>query len=114
MQAPQPASNGIIWVQGEEGAKAYMVAAGNSLMLMDSEASTFYLKSTDASGMPQPLRIFDYVERAATPKAPIQVQQAQAPDYITRTEFLELEARVNGLTAKPQKTTKAKEEAENG
>lgn len=43
----------IIWVQGEEGAKAYMVAAGNSVLLMDSENSTFYIKSTDASGMPQ-------------------------------------------------------------
>ena len=39
----------IIWVQGEEGAKAYMVAAGNSVLLMDSENSTFYIKSTDAS-----------------------------------------------------------------
>lgn len=47
----------IIWVQGEEGAKAYMVAAGNSVLLMDSENSTFYIKSTDASGMPQPLRV---------------------------------------------------------
>ena len=55
----------IIWVQGEEGAKAYMVAAGNSVLLMDSENSAFYIKSTDASGMPLPLRVFDYKERAA-------------------------------------------------
>lgn len=42
----------IIWVQGEEGAKAYMVAAGNSVLLMDSENSAFYIKSTDASAVP--------------------------------------------------------------
>lgn len=114
MQTQQPASGGIIWVQGEEGAKAYMVAAGNSVMLMDSEASAFYIKSTDPSGMPQPLRIFDYVERKAATKTHVQAQQAPAPDYITRTEFEQLEARVNGLTAKPQKTAKAKEEADNG
>ena len=46
------ATPSIIWVQGEEGAKAYMVAAGNSVLLMDSENSAFYIKSTDASGMP--------------------------------------------------------------
>lgn len=57
------ATPSIIWVQGEEGAKAYMVAAGNSVLLMDSENSAFYIKSTDASGMPLPLRVFDYKER---------------------------------------------------
>lgn len=56
-QQPAQQSSPIIWVQGEEGAKAYMVAAGNSVLLMDSENSTFYIKSTDASGMPQPLRV---------------------------------------------------------
>ena len=61
----QQSSNGIIWVQGEEGAKAYMVAPGNSVLLMDSENSAFYIKSSDNSGMPMPLRIFDYVERNA-------------------------------------------------
>lgn len=58
----------IIWVQGEEGAKAYMVAAGNSVLLMDSENSAFYIKSTDASGMPLPLRVFDYKERTTAAK----------------------------------------------
>ena len=51
-QQPQQSAP-IIWVQGEEGAKAYMVAAGNSVLLMDSESSVFYIKSTDASGMPR-------------------------------------------------------------
>lgn len=40
-----------------------MVAAGNTVLLMDSENQTFYLKSADPSGMPLPLRIFDYKER---------------------------------------------------
>lgn len=86
MQQPQPqpqaAQNSITWVQGEEGAKAYLVAAGNSVMLMDSEASVFYIKSTDASGMPMPLRIFDYTERTAQPKQaePEQVSYARQED----------------------------------
>lgn len=65
----------IIWVQGEEGAKAYMVAAGNSVLLMDSENSAFYIKSTDASGMPLPLRVFDYKERTTAAKTPPQTAQ---------------------------------------
>lgn len=67
-QPPAQQSSPIIWVQGEEGAKAYMVAAGNSVLLMDSENSTFYIKSTDASGMPQPLRVFDLYRAHSKPE----------------------------------------------
>lgn len=102
--APQ---SGVIWVQGEEAAKAYMVAAGNSVLLMDSEASTFYLKSTDQSGMPQPLRVFDYTERTQkqAPASP------QTQEYVTRQEFDALAAKLEALTAKP--TKRAAKEAPN-
>lgn len=72
------ATPSIIWVQGEEGAKAYMVAAGNSVLLMDSENSAFYIKSTDTSGMPLPLRVFDYKERTTATKMPPQTAQQPA------------------------------------
>ena len=62
-QPMQQNDNGILWVQGEAGAKSWAVAPGKSVMLMDSESNTFYIKSSDASGMPMPLRIFDYKER---------------------------------------------------
>jgi hypothetical protein len=95
-QPPQTAP--IIWVQGEEGAKAYMVAAGNSVLLMDSENSTFYLKSSDQSGMPLPLRIFDYSERTQTAKTPVQAAQTPNVEYVTRAEFDALAAKLNALT----------------
>lgn len=61
--APQPqGGNGLIWVQGEGGAKSYLVAPNTTIMLMDSEDTLFYLKSSDASGMPLPLRRFRYEE----------------------------------------------------
>lgn len=64
MQMPmQQPSNGIVWVQGENAAKSYPVAPNTTVMLLDSESSTFYLKTSDASGMPLPLRVFDYKER---------------------------------------------------
>lgn len=96
----------IIWVQGEEGAKAYMVAAGNSVLLMDSENSTFYIKSTDASGMPQPLRVFDYSERTASQKQPAQTMQTPKEEYVTRQEFDALAARFDALTADKPLTKK--------
>lgn len=61
-QQPQQNNNGILWVSGEVGAKSYLVAPGTSVLLMDSESEKFYIKSTDASGMPQPLRTFEYHE----------------------------------------------------
>lgn len=97
MQTPAPQSQAqgcITWVQGEEGAKAYLVAAGNSVLLMDSEAKTFYVKSTDVSGMPLPLRIFDYTEREAHSKA---AAQTPAADYVTREEFNKLSAKIDRL-----------------
>ena len=100
----------IIWVQGEEGAKAYMVAAGNSVLLMDSENSAFYIKSTDASGMPLPLRVFDYKERTTAAKTPPQTAQQPGVEFVTRAEFDELAARCAALekqeSAKPETEVK--------
>ena len=91
----QPPSSSIIWVQGEAAARAYMVAAGNSVLLMDSDASVFYLKSTDASGMPQPMRIFDYTER--TGKTTPETSDATV-DYVTREEFATLKEEMKALS----------------
>lgn len=79
----------IIWVQGLEGAKSYLVAPGCSQLLMDSEGSCFYIKSTDAAGMPLPLRIFDYNERtqAMPVQTPLQQNTVDPSQFITREEF---------------------------
>lgn len=111
-QATQPTQGtpSIIWVQGEEGAKAYMVAAGNSVLLMDSENSAFYIKSTDASGMPLPLRVFDYKERTTAAKMPPQTAQQAGGEFVTRAEFNALAARCAALEkqepAKPETEVK--------
>lgn len=79
-QMPQQnQQTGIVWVQGLEGAKAYPVGAGNNVLLMDSESSVFYIKSTDPSGMPQPLRVFDYKERTQA--------TVNTSDYVTKDEL---------------------------
>ena len=82
-------SSGIIWVQGEAGAKAYPVAPGNSVLLMDSESECFYIKSTDASGIPMPLRMFAYNEIVQTQPSHTS-QEGSTEQYVTKSEFEEL------------------------
>lgn len=113
---PQPSnnqSNGLIWVQSEAGAKAYPVAPNNSVLLMDSEESTFYIKTTDSSGVPQPLRIFDYTERTKqSSHIPQVAPEKPTPDMVTRAEFEKLREDVTRLSKgirKPQ-VNKDKEE----
>ena len=105
----QQGNNGLIWVQGEAGAKSFIVAPGNTVMLMDSEGERFYLKSADASGMPMPLRIFDYKERinATTSdfKAPTSDFSELDGKYITREEF---EQRMASMASQCQCRNKAK------
>ena len=81
---------GILWVQGEAGAKSWAVAPGKSVMLMDSESNTFYIKSSDNSGMPMPLRIFDYTERTNQSTQPVNViqhEQIDTSQFITKEEL---------------------------
>jgi hypothetical protein len=60
-QQSQSQNNGIIWVQGQEGAKGYQLPPNSNVILMDSGGSYFYIKTTDASGMPQ-MRMFSFTE----------------------------------------------------
>lgn len=93
-QQPTQQNGGINWVQGEEGAKAFAVVPGQSVLLMDAETSAFYIKSTDPSGMPLPLRVFDYTERTA------QKQTIPAPqsDFVTRKEFTDVQSKLDELS----------------
>ena len=105
----QQGNSGLIWVQGEAGAKSYLVAPGNTVMLMDSEGERFYLKSADASGMPMPLRIFDYKERTETPSqafsATVTAQNVNLDNFVTREEF---EQRMASMASQCQCKNKAK------
>jgi hypothetical protein len=85
--AQQTSSGNLLWVQGEAAAKAFPVASGQSVLLMDSEDSIMYIKSTDQSGMPQPLRVFEYKERTQTAhNAPASSPKA-SDEYVSRKEF---------------------------
>ena len=87
-------NGGMIWVSGEAGAKAYLVAPNSTVQLWDSEAQVVYLKSADASGMPS-MKILDYTIRdQAQP-----VNPAAGADYATRADIDALSARLDALKA---------------
>jgi hypothetical protein len=117
MQVQQP-NNGLIWVQGESGAKSYLVAPNATVMLMDSEGERFYLKSADASGMPLPLRIFDYKERSATPQqvagGSVNGEKIDFGKFVTREEFDELKASIASQPTPKKAKNNLTEDAENG
>ena len=113
---PAPSSNGINWVSGESGAKSWIVGRGESVLLMDSESQCFYIKSADASGMPLPLRVFDYAERTQNaPQGSQSVLNQSSDNFITRTEFDDLKAKYEELEKqlKASKTPARKEVAKN-
>lgn len=88
----QQQNNGIIWVQGEAGAKSYLVAPNNTVQLWDSESQTIYLKSADASGMPS-MKILDYKIREGSATAP------EAETYATKSDLDALQKRIAALQA---------------
>lgn len=98
IQQPTQSNQSLIYVQGEAAAKSWMVGAGQSVLLMDSENPVFYIKSADASGIPLPLRVFDYTERNQnmTQNAPQSVNPAQIDldgKYVTRAEYDDLQGK---------------------
>lgn len=81
--------NGVIWVQGEAGAKAYLVAPNSTVQLWDSDAQVIYLKSADASGMPS-MKVLDYTIRDnSTP--------AKEPVYATKKDIEALNDQIEAI-----------------
>ena len=86
-QQNQPMQNnqGLIWVSGEAGAKAYLVAPNTTVQLWDSEENVVYIKSADSSGMPS-MKILDYKIRGNTPESSIKERRE---DFATKEEAAE-------------------------
>ena len=91
-----PQNNGINWVQGIEGAKAYQIPQNSNIILMDSEKNRMYIKTSDNIGMCN-LRIFDFTE--VTETSPGHNSVATQPDlsqYVTRDELNNILEQLNG------------------
>lgn len=75
--------NGINWVQGIEGAKAFQMMPNSNIVLLDSDnENIFYIKIADNIGMCN-LRVFKYEEIEDFSK-PVSTDMSK---YITREEL---------------------------
>lgn len=100
-QPPQPRSNRI-WVQGEAGAKSYLVAPNSIVDLWDSESQTIYVKQADNGGMPT-MQIIDYTVRGGNPQNETPKEEPQV--FVKIEDFNALKEEFNDLREllKPQK-----------
>lgn len=87
-QPTQPPTQSLIWVQGEAGAKSYLVAPNSTVTLWDSEAQTIYIKSADATGMPS-IRTLDYSIRGNEAKV--------EASYVTMDDFDRIKKEIDDI-----------------
>lgn len=107
-QVPQPQAqnqqSSIIWVQGEAGAKSYMVAPNSTVTLWDSENQTIYLKSADATGMPS-IKTLDYTIRESrnmANNAPV-ISDDKLSTFATKDEIKAVSDRITAISERLDK-----------
>lgn len=97
--------NSIIWVQGEAGAKSYLVAPNTTVQLWDSEDQVIYLKSADGSGMPS-IKTLDYtIREMKQPTSPV----GELPEYATKLELEKLRSELQEMVLRASQGASKKE-----
>jgi len=107
---PTQQNSSIIWVSGEAGAKAYMVAPNNTIQLWDSESQTIYLKSADASGMPS-MKILDYTIRDSVKNTPVShsvMTDDKLSAFATKDEIRAVSEQITALRDRVDNLTRKK------
>lgn len=97
--------NGFIWVQGEAAAKSFLVAPNSTVTLWDSEKPLIYIKSADASGMPN-IRTIEWKDYSPQEPAPPEHTCKCGEMYVGKQDFAELKEKVEKLTARFEEMTK--------
>lgn len=78
----------IPWVNGEVGARAYIIPPNSAVLLMDSDNNRFYIKSSDANGRAT-IETFDYARHSE--------EAVDTSQFITRAEYNSLKQSVENL-----------------
>ena len=87
VQVPQT-QNTFAWIQGEEAAKAYPVAPGNTIVLIDSDKPIMYMKTADLSGRPQPIQIRYLVSQEEYDKIHnVKISNQNEEEFVTKEYF---------------------------
>ena len=110
-QMPQQSNNSLIWVQGEAGAKSYLVAPNSTVQLWDSEAQVIYLKSADASGMPS-MKVLDYTIRDLNkngPSTPLATEGGEIPTFATKADLKAISDEIEAIRKRLNTISKHKE-----
>jgi hypothetical protein len=90
-QFPQTNGNqNIKYVSGRASAEVYQMNPNTEEVLFDNSKDTFYLVRTDASGI-KSITECDFV---------IKKHEEKTSDYVSRTEFDELKAKIDELVKK--------------
>lgn len=105
-------SNGgtiVGWTQGINGAKAYPLGPNTRAYLFDTEVDKFYTKNTDASGVPQPVREFEYFE--------VEHHEDESMDpsnYVTKEEFNSMSDKLDYILEQIQNVKPYRKENKHG
>lgn len=108
-QFQQPQVNNtvlVVPVQGESGANIYPVAAGNTVFLIDFALKTFWIKSTDANGIPARFDAYEFKNKVV----PI-VSLSKDSNFVSQAEFSEVKNQLQQIATSLQDllTQKGKE-----
>lgn len=94
-QPVQAPVNGLISVNGINGAKAYQMPPNSSVALFDANEDMMYVKTTDAAGYPT-IKTFRF-------EAVENLEQAPAADYVSKDDFSKLMQQVESIADKLKK-----------
>ena len=87
-QPQQTGSILMIQIQSDDEVNTYLVAAGTTVMLINFSTMKFWLKSTNTSGVPEPVRKFSFKE---------EVTHSPQTNTVTREEFNNLSEKIDKL-----------------
>ena len=91
--------NDMIFVLNENEASAYPVAPNNSVVLLDKNNTTFYIKMANAQGVPS-MQIYDFKERVQTHENAPKTHECTCGDkYATKEQLNALEGKINDILA---------------
>lgn len=85
MPIPQCRQPDMIWVQGEAGMKAYMVAPNTRAILWDQDNPVIYIKTADANGVVS-VKTLDYTERGSEQNTNPIIANTEA-EFVTKQDF---------------------------
>ena len=121
-QTVQPQQQGITWIQGKAAAMAYQVPAGQSAILLDSDAPYAYKKETGIDGRPLPMETYKLVREDEVKSVPT-VQKDDLKQFVRLDEIGdivaekvesmvrdEVEKRLSEFSFKPTRKPRSTEE----